>query len=149
MNMKQTSKKVALSGSAFLFATLISFDRSGQRAVSMSFEKAQARVGRPLTPLSGAGVARRQYRRGGYGYGGAAAVGTAAAVGATAPYYAGGGYYSGDTLQEAEYDDYPAATFTSELTIPAQIIIQVVPMTVALFGKPERRTMVVTHPLDP
>jgi hypothetical protein len=44
--------------------------------------QAQARVGRPLTPMSGAGVARRTTRRATYGAAaGAAAVG-AAAVGA-------------------------------------------------------------------
>ena len=44
------------------------------------FSEAQARVGRPLTPMSYAGVARRTTRR-------AVAVGTAAAVGAAGVYY--------------------------------------------------------------
>jgi hypothetical protein len=66
----------------------------------MSIESAQARVGRPLTPVSVAGVARRQTRRAGYGYGygvgagvaGAAAVATAGAVAAaTSPGYYGWG----------------------------------------------------------
>jgi hypothetical protein len=43
--------------------------------------QAEARIGRPLTPMSYAGVARRTTRRAVYG---AAAVGTAAAVGAAA-----------------------------------------------------------------
>lgn len=62
-----------------------------ERGFSLSVEKAEARVGRPLTPMSVAGVARRQNRRAGYGYG---AVGTAAAIGATSPYYTGGGWGS-------------------------------------------------------
>ena len=95
-------RKLAIAGSAFACAALLSFSWSEQRGVSLSVESAQARVGRPLTPVSVAGVARRQNRRaaygyGGYGYGvaGAAAVGTAAAVAATLPYYTGAGYYSG------------------------------------------------------
>jgi hypothetical protein len=108
--MKQMSlSKVAIAASTFTFATLLSFGWCEQRGVSLSVESAQARVGRPLTPVSVAGVARRQDRRAAYGYGagvglaGAAAVGTAAAVGAaTSPwgwggdrYYTGAGYYGG------------------------------------------------------
>jgi hypothetical protein len=57
---------------------------------------AQARVGRPATPVSVAGAARRHTRRAVYGAGiaGAAVVGTAAAV-AAEPYYGGAGYYAG------------------------------------------------------
>ena len=68
-------------------AALFTFGWSEQDGLSLSIEKAEARVGRPLTPVSVAGVARRQYRR--------AAVGTAAAVGAGAAYYGGAGYYAG------------------------------------------------------
>lgn len=90
--------KAGIATSAAVCATLFSLNWSEQRGVSLSVESAQARVGRPLTPVSGAGVVRRQNRRaayGGYGYGlaGAAAVGTAAAV-ASSPYY-GPGYYGG------------------------------------------------------
>jgi hypothetical protein len=86
--------------SAFVFAGLFSFGWSEQSGVSLSVEKAEARIGRPLTPMSVAGVARRQNRRAGYGYGygAAAAVGTAAAIGATAPYYTGAGYPAGSLL---------------------------------------------------
>ena len=79
--------KLAIAGSTVVCAALLSFGWSEQRGVSLSIESAQARVGRPLTPVSVAGVARRQNRRaaygyGGYGYGrygyGAAAVGTGA-----------------------------------------------------------------------
>lgn len=97
--MKQNLGKVVLAASAFVFAGLFSFGWSEQSGVSLSVEKAEARIGRPLTPMSVAGVARRQHRRAGYGYGygygAAAAVGTAAAIGATAPYYAGAGYSAG------------------------------------------------------
>ena len=71
--------------------------RSEQHGVSLSVDSAQARVGRPLTPGSVAGVARRQNRRAAYGYGygagaaGAAALATAGVVAAaTAPDYWGG-----------------------------------------------------------
>lgn len=109
--MKRMSKLV-IATSTFTFATLLSFGWCEQGGISLSVESAQARVGRPLTPMSVAGVARRQNRRAAYGYGagvvgaglaGAAAVGTAAAVAATspnlgwggAPYYTGTGYYGG------------------------------------------------------
>ncbi|HWX05195.1 MAG TPA: hypothetical protein VN065_05150 [Bradyrhizobium sp.] len=112
--MKQMSlTTVAIAASTFACAALLSFGWSEQRGLSLSVEKAEARVGRPLTPVSVAGVARRQNRRAVYGAGvvgaGAAAVGTAAAVAATSPnwgwggdpyrtgtgYYAGGPYYGG------------------------------------------------------
>src|SRR5262249_45657062 len=104
-------KNVAIATSTFACAALLTFGWSEQRGISLSLESAQARVGRPLTPVSVAGVARRQYRRGAYGYGagvvgaglGAAAIGTATAVGAATspwgwggdPYYANAGYYGG------------------------------------------------------
>jgi hypothetical protein len=112
--MKQMSlTTVAIAASTFACAALLSFGWSEQRGLSLSVEKAEARVGRPLTPVSVAGVARRQNRRAAYGAGvvgaGAAAVGTAAAVAATSPnwgwggapyrtgagYSAGGPYYGG------------------------------------------------------
>src|SRR5215475_2673310 len=93
--------KIAIAISTFAGAALLSFGWSEQRGLSLSVEEAQARIGRPLTPLSVAGVARRQYRRAAYGYGAgvvgaglaAGAVG-AAAVAASSPYY-DGGYYGG------------------------------------------------------
>jgi hypothetical protein len=119
--MKQMSlTTVAIAASTFACAALLSFGWSEQRGLSLSVEKAEARVGRPLTPVSVAGVARRQNRRAAYGggpnnrgglvggddpgtYAGSAAVGTAAAVAATspnwgwggAPYRTGTGYYAG------------------------------------------------------
>ncbi len=92
--------KLAIAGSTVACAALFSFSWSEQRGVSLSVESAQARVGRPLTPMSVAGVARRQDRRAAYRYGagvvgagvaGAAAVGTAAAVVATSPNWGWGG----------------------------------------------------------
>src|SRR2546430_15777678 len=78
------ARKTALAASAFTCAALLSFGWSEQGGISLSIESAQARVGRPLTPVSVAGVARRQTRRAVYGAGvvgaGAAAVGPAAAI---------------------------------------------------------------------
>ena len=132
--MKQMSlTTVVIGASTFACAALLSFGWSEQRGISLSVESAQARVGRPLTPVSVAGVARRQTRRAVYGGGygaGAAAVGTAAAIGtagavaATSPnwgwggpyqtgtgYYAGGPYYGGSIrgAQASYYGGYPSA----------------------------------------
>ena len=82
--------KAALAASAFGCAALFSFGWAEQGGISLSVESAQARVGRPLTPVSVAGVARRHNRRAAYYYGagvvgaGVAAVGTGAAIAATA-----------------------------------------------------------------
>jgi hypothetical protein len=91
-----------IASSAFACAALLSFGWSEQRGVSVSIESAQARVGRPLTPLSGAGVARRTYRRSVYGAGavgagvaGAAVAGTAAAAAATSPNWGWGNNWGG------------------------------------------------------
>jgi hypothetical protein len=80
--MKMSLKTIAIAASAFVCATLLSFEWSEQGAVSLAVDSAQARVGRPLTPVSVAGVARRTTRRAYYG---AAAAGAAAA--GTAYYY--------------------------------------------------------------
>lgn len=137
--MKQMSlSKVAIATSTFTLATLLSFGWGEQRGISLSVESAQARVGRPLTPMSVAGVARRQNRRAAYGYGagavgaglaGAAVVGTAAAVAATSPnwgwgggpyytgtgYYGGAGYYGGPRYYGGSYAayGYPAQSYAS------------------------------------
>jgi hypothetical protein len=90
--MKQPSfGKAALAVSVFTCATMLSFDWSEQKGVSLSIERAQAQMDDPYTP----GVARRQARRTAAG---AAAVGAGAvAAGATAAYYGGGpyAYYGG------------------------------------------------------
>jgi hypothetical protein len=105
--MKQV-RRAALAASTLACAALFSFGWSEQGGVSLSVEAAQARVGRPLTPMSVAGVHRRQMRRAGYGYGygaaavgaglAAGAVGTAAVAAATSPWGWGGreDYGAGD-----------------------------------------------------
>ena len=77
-------KTVAIATSVFACALLLSADWSRPRSISISVESAQARVGRPLTPVSVAGVARRHTRRAIYG---TAAVGAAAAAGAYGYYH--------------------------------------------------------------
>ena len=97
--------KTAIAISVFACATLLSVNWTEQKGVSLSVESAQARVGRPLTPVSVAGVARRQGRRAavgaaavGAGVAGAAVVGagiaTAGYYGTPAPYYGSGGPYA-------------------------------------------------------
>ena len=92
--------KTAIAVSVFACATMLSFDWTEQKGVSLSVESAQARVGRPLTPVSVAGVARRQGRRAAIGAAavGAGVVGAGVAAagyyGATAPYYGSGGPYA-------------------------------------------------------
>jgi hypothetical protein len=99
--MKQVSLgKAAIAVSVFACATMLTFDWTEQKGLSLSVESAQARVGRPLTPVSVAGVARRQGRRAAIGAAavGAGVVGAGVAAagyyGATAPYYGGGGPYA-------------------------------------------------------
>src|SRR5215471_18065443 len=97
--MQMNLGTVAIATSVFACAALMSFGWSEQGGVSISVESAQARVGRPLTPVSVAGVARRQTRRAVYG---TAAVGAAAAAGAYAYSYGNGfvcqpgSYYRGE-----------------------------------------------------
>ena len=63
----------ALLGAAVLFAAPISVHLSHDKGMSLSVDKAHARIGRPLTPGSVAGVhrryERRAYRGGYYGQG--------------------------------------------------------------------------------
>jgi hypothetical protein len=80
--MKKISVIAAtLVGAAMLCAAPISLHQSQDKGLTLSVDKAQARIGRPLTPGSIAGVhrryERRAYRRGSYGQG----------------YSGGGGYY--------------------------------------------------------
>jgi hypothetical protein len=134
------ARKTALAASAFTCAALLSFGWSEQGGISLSIESAQARVGRPLTPVSVAGVARRHNRRAVYGaggtvgmgpygggpnnrgglvggddpgtYAGAAAVGTAAAVAAArGPYYQRAGYYAGGPYYGGNVRDARAAYY--------------------------------------
>ena len=76
--MKKISVIAAtLLGAAMLCAAPISLHLSQDKGLSLSVDKALARIGRPLTPGSVAGVhrryERRAYRGGYYGHGGQAA----------------------------------------------------------------------------
>ena len=118
--MKQVSRS-AIAIAAFACSAILSFGWSEQGGISLSVESAQARVGRPLTPVSVAGVARRQTRRAMYGYGvaGAVAVGAAATVAAGSyyggpGYYSGGpGYYSGGPYASYGYGSYPVQDYAT------------------------------------
>ena len=85
-------KKLTLLGvvlsAALLAAAPVSLHWSPAKTLSLSLDKADARIGRPLTPGSVAGVNRRVHRRAYYG----AAAG-AAAVGAYHYNRAACGYY--------------------------------------------------------
>src|SRR5262245_37577588 len=72
--MKKLSMLGIVAGAALLTATPLSLQCS-QKSVVLSLDTAEARIGRPLTATSVAGVHRRAYRRavygtavGGYGY---------------------------------------------------------------------------------
>ena len=80
--MKRLTVLGAALGAALLCLTPVSLHWSPAGIVVISVDKADARVGRPLTPGSVAGVHRRVHRRAYYG----AAAG-AAAVGAGAYYH--------------------------------------------------------------
>ena len=106
----------AAAGTACLFIN----DNTSSTQRSSLISQADARIGRPGTPLSVAGVARRHYRRAAYGYG-AGVVGAgvaAAAVGTAAGYYGGypgyyGGYASGYPGYYGAYGaGYPGYTAT-------------------------------------
>ena len=86
--MKKFSLLGATLGAALICASApFSLHWSPAKTLSLSVDTADARIGRPLTPMSVAGVNRRVHRRAYYG---AAAAG-AAAVGAAAA----GAYYYG------------------------------------------------------
>jgi hypothetical protein len=99
--MQTSLRTFAIATSAFACATLLSFGWSEQSGVSLSVESAQARIGRPGTPLSVAGVARRHYRRAAVG---AAVVGAGLAAGAYYSGYGTGGYYGA-------YSGYPSGYY--------------------------------------
>ncbi len=56
----------ALVAAAVLCAAPISLHLSQDKGLTLSVDKARARIGRPLTPVSVAGVHRRHHRRHGY-----------------------------------------------------------------------------------
>ena len=67
--MKRLSMFGVIFGAAVLCATPVSVQWSPAKALSLSLDRADARVGRPLTPVSVAGVNRRAHRRAYYGAG--------------------------------------------------------------------------------
>jgi hypothetical protein len=73
--MKRLSALGTLVAAALLCAAPFSLHWSPAKTLTLSLDKADARVGRPLTPGSVAGVNRRVHRRAYYG---AAAAGAAA-----------------------------------------------------------------------
>ena len=86
-------KKISVIGAtllaaAVLWAAPISLHQSQDKGLSLSVDKAQARIGRPLTPGSVAGVHRRHqrraYHRGSYYGGGYTLIATTAAITAIA-----------------------------------------------------------------
>jgi hypothetical protein len=123
--------RIATATTTFACTALLSFTWSEQRGASLSVESAQARVGRPLTPASVAGVARRQTRRAAYGYGygagvvgggvAAAAIGTATAAAATSPWASGypGGYYGANASGYPGYygGDYATRSYVTRPTL--------------------------------
>ena len=78
--MKSLSALGIIAAAALFCAAPVSLHWSPAKSLSLSVDTADARVGRPLTPMSVAGVNRRVHRRAYYG---------AAAAGA-----AGYGYYN-------------------------------------------------------
>ncbi|UFW83181.1 hypothetical protein BjapCC829_24715 [Bradyrhizobium barranii] len=73
--MTRNAKLLGLIVTAALFtAAPLSLHYSPAKVLSASLDRAEARVGRPLTPMSVAGVNRRVHRRAYYG----AAAGAAA-----------------------------------------------------------------------
>jgi hypothetical protein len=61
--MKKLSTLGVILGAAVVCAAPVSFHWSPAKPLSLSVDKADARLGRPLTPGSVAGVNRRVHRR--------------------------------------------------------------------------------------
>ena len=75
--MKSSTRRVTVLAAA-VAAFTAGLSWNGTSAVDTGFTSAEARIGRPLTPMSYAGVARRTTRR---------AVAVGAAAGAAGAYY--------------------------------------------------------------
>jgi hypothetical protein len=107
--MKKRSMLKIIVGAAVLSAAPFSLHWSHEKNVALSLDRADARIGRPGTALSVAGVHRRAYRRAYRGavYGGAAA---AAAYGVGSYYgaYSYPGYSSGSYGYPGYSYGYPA-----------------------------------------
>ena len=104
--MKKLSLLGILAGAALLTATPLSLQWS-QKTVALSVDSADARIGRPLTPLSVAGVHRRAYRRAYRSavYGGVAGYGLGS--------YSGYGYPASSYSYPAYSYGYPAYSYGS------------------------------------
>ena len=100
--MKKGTILGTIVGAALLTAAPFSLQWS-QKTVALSLDSADARLGRPLTPMSVAGVHRRAYRR--------AAYGTAAAYG-VGSYYGASGYPGYSYARYGSYG-YPAYGYGS------------------------------------
>jgi hypothetical protein len=95
--MKKLSMLGIIAGAAALVAMPVSLHLSPQKNVVLSLDRADARVGRPATPGSVAGVHRRVERR---------TVRRGVAVGAAAG-AAAGAYYYGYGRTACGYYPYP------------------------------------------
>jgi hypothetical protein len=73
--MKRLSALGMIAAATLFCATPLSLNWSPAKSPSLSVDTADARVGRPLTPMSVAGVNRRVHRRAYYGAAAAGAVG--------------------------------------------------------------------------
>ena len=102
--MKKGTILGTIVGAALLTAAPFSLQWS-QKTVALSLDSADARIGRPLTPLSVAGVHRRAYRRAVYG-------GAAYGVGS---YYGASGYpgYSYGRYGSYGYPAYGYGSYAS------------------------------------
>jgi hypothetical protein len=136
-------RKLILIGATVIGATVLSASPfsvrwsvgrlSPQHKLSVSFDTANAVIGRPLTPGSVAGIHRRAYRRGAYGggyYGRGVGVAAAGVIGAGAygshqyyNYYQGQGAHSQgqvdysqgqDAYSQGQGDYYQAQESTTE-----------------------------------
>ncbi len=65
--MKKSSPLATVFGALLLCAAPMSLQWSPAKTLSLSVDTADARIGRPLTPMSVAGVNRRVHRRAYYG----------------------------------------------------------------------------------
>jgi len=94
--MKKLSTLAIIVGAAALVAVPVSVHLSPQKNVVLSLDRADARIGRPATPRSVAGVNRRVDRR---------TVRRGVAVGAAGA--AAGAYYYGYGRTACGYSPYP------------------------------------------
>jgi hypothetical protein len=102
--MKKGTILGSLVGAALLTAAPFSLQWS-QKTVKLSLDSADARIGRPLTPLSVAGVHRRAHRRAVYGT--AAAIGVGSYYGRYGyPSYGNGSYYASAGYPGYSYGSY-------------------------------------------